>query len=135
VGWVIGSTPANTRPATTNRDAKLADAGAFGFRDVHPSGRGTVPTRAAGCLRVHAQLHPEPDAELPLARGSGIAGRTLRGSGLVNHLAFVLGVSSLPSLFGAQYQLGRIVAGSCGAVFVYVAMRRVELRTDVSVVA
>jgi hypothetical protein len=29
----------------------------------------------------------------------------------------------LTVLHGAQYQLGRIGAGSCGAVFVYVAMR------------
>jgi hypothetical protein len=47
---------------------------------------------------------------------------------LVNYLAVILGVSSLLSLFGAQYHLGRIVADICEAVFMYVAMRWVVFR-------
>ena len=47
---------------------------------------------------------------------------------VVNYLAFILGVTSVLAAVGVQYQLSRIVAGICEAVFVYCAMRWVVFR-------
>jgi len=47
---------------------------------------------------------------------------------VVNYLAFILGVTSVLSAFGVQYQLSRIVAGMCEAVYMYSAMRWVVFR-------
>ncbi len=41
---------------------------------------------------------------------------------VVNYLVFILGVSSVLAAVGVQYQLSRIVAGSCEAVYMYCAM-------------
>ncbi|WP_442791243.1 GtrA family protein [Mycobacterium sp. Aquia_216] len=46
----------------------------------------------------------------------------------VNYLAFILGVTSLLSAIGVQYQLSRVVAGMCEAVYMYSAMRWVVFR-------
>ena len=42
---------------------------------------------------------------------------------VVNYLALILGVTSVLSALGVQYQLSRIVAGTCEAVYMYCAMR------------
>ena len=47
---------------------------------------------------------------------------------VVNYLAFILGVSSGLVAIGVHYQLSRIVAGSCEAVYMYCAMRWVVFR-------
>lgn len=47
---------------------------------------------------------------------------------VVNYLAFILGVTTLLSAIGLQYQLSRIVAGMCEAVYMYSAMRWVVFR-------
>jgi putative flippase GtrA len=47
---------------------------------------------------------------------------------VVNYLAFILGVTSMLSAIGIQYQLSRIVAGGCEAVYMYSAMRWVVFR-------
>jgi putative flippase GtrA len=47
---------------------------------------------------------------------------------VVNYLAFILGVTSVLSAIGIQYQLSRIVAGACEAVYMYSAMRWVVFR-------
>lgn len=47
---------------------------------------------------------------------------------VVNYLAFILGVTSVLSALGVQYQLSRIVAGMCEAVYMYSAMRWVVFR-------
>jgi putative flippase GtrA len=47
---------------------------------------------------------------------------------VVNYLAFILGVTSGLSAIGVQYQLSRIVAGMCEAVYMYSAMRWVVFR-------
>jgi putative flippase GtrA len=47
---------------------------------------------------------------------------------VVNYLAFILGVTSLLSAMGVQYQLSRIAAGVCEAVYMYSAMRWVVFR-------
>ncbi|GKU37622.1 hypothetical protein NJB14197_49250 [Mycobacterium montefiorense] len=47
---------------------------------------------------------------------------------VVNYLAFILGVTSVLSAIGVQYQLSRIVAGMCEAVYMYSAMRWVVFR-------
>jgi putative flippase GtrA len=47
---------------------------------------------------------------------------------VVNYLAFILGVTTLLSAIGVQYQLSRIVAGMCEAVYMYSAMRWVVFR-------
>ena len=47
---------------------------------------------------------------------------------VVNYLAFILGVTTLLSALGLQYQLSRIVAGLCEAVYMYSAMRWVVFR-------
>jgi putative flippase GtrA len=47
---------------------------------------------------------------------------------VVNYLAFILGVSSGLAAVGVQYQLSRMVAGSCEAVYMYCAMRWVVFR-------
>ena len=47
---------------------------------------------------------------------------------VINYLVFILGVSSVLSAVGVQYQLSRIVAGLCEAVYMYCAMRWVVFR-------
>ncbi len=47
---------------------------------------------------------------------------------VVNYLAFILGVTSVLAAVGVHYQLSRIVAGVCEAVYVYCAMRWVVFR-------
>jgi putative flippase GtrA len=47
---------------------------------------------------------------------------------VVNYLAFILGVSTVLAAIGVQYQLSRIVAGICEAVYMYCAMRWVVFR-------
>jgi putative flippase GtrA len=49
---------------------------------------------------------------------------------VVNYLAFILGVGSGLSALGLEYQLARIVAGLCEAVWIYVAMRFLVFRPD-----
>lgn len=46
----------------------------------------------------------------------------------VNYLVFILGVTTLLSAIGVQYQVSRIVAGLCEAVYMYSAMRWVVFR-------
>jgi putative flippase GtrA len=47
---------------------------------------------------------------------------------VVNYLAFILGVTSVLAAIGVQYQLSRILAGICEAVYMYSAMRWVVFR-------
>jgi len=47
---------------------------------------------------------------------------------IVNYLVFILGVSTALSALGMQYQLSRIVAGTCEAVYMYCAMRWLVFR-------
>jgi putative flippase GtrA len=47
---------------------------------------------------------------------------------IVNYLVFILGVTSVLAAVGAQYQLSRIAAGVCEAVYMYCAMRWVVFR-------
>jgi putative flippase GtrA len=47
---------------------------------------------------------------------------------VVNYLAFILGVTSVLTAIAVQYQVSRIVAGVCEAVFMYCAMRWVVFR-------
>jgi hypothetical protein len=47
---------------------------------------------------------------------------------VVNYLAFILGVSSGLAAIGVHYQLSRLAAGSCEAVYMYCAMRWVVFR-------
>ena len=49
---------------------------------------------------------------------------------VVNYLAFILGVGSGLSALGLEYQLARVVAGLCEAVWIYVAMRFLVFRPD-----
>ncbi len=42
---------------------------------------------------------------------------------VVNYLAFILGLSSALTALGVQYQLSRLAAGICEAVYMYSAMR------------
>jgi putative flippase GtrA len=46
----------------------------------------------------------------------------------VNYLAFILGVSSVLAALGVEYQVARIVAGACEAVYMYSAMRWIVFR-------
>ena len=47
---------------------------------------------------------------------------------VVNYLAFILGVTSALAAIGVHYQLSRIAAGMCEAVYMYCAMRWVVFR-------
>jgi putative flippase GtrA len=47
---------------------------------------------------------------------------------VVNYLAFILGVTTVLAAVGVYYQLSRIVAGICEAVYMYCAMRWVVFR-------
>jgi putative flippase GtrA len=47
---------------------------------------------------------------------------------IVNYLVFILGVTSVLTAIGAHYQLSRIAAGICEAVYIYCAMRWVVFR-------
>jgi putative flippase GtrA len=49
---------------------------------------------------------------------------------VVNYLAFILGVGSGLAALGLEYQLARIVAGLCEAVWIYVALRFLVFRPD-----
>jgi putative flippase GtrA len=47
---------------------------------------------------------------------------------VVNYLAFILGVTSMLAAVGVHYQLSRVVAGICEAVYMYCAMRWLVFR-------
>jgi putative flippase GtrA len=47
---------------------------------------------------------------------------------VVNYLAFILGVTSVLAAIGVHYQLSRLAAGICEAVYMYSAMRWVVFR-------
>jgi putative flippase GtrA len=47
---------------------------------------------------------------------------------VVNYLAFILGVTTVFAAVGVHYQLSRVVAGICEAVYMYCAMRWVVFR-------
>jgi putative flippase GtrA len=47
---------------------------------------------------------------------------------VVNYLTFILGASSVLTAIGVHYQVSRIVAGVCEAVYMYCAMRWVVFR-------
>lgn len=47
---------------------------------------------------------------------------------VVNYLAFILGVTTALSAIGVQYQLSRLAAGICEAVYMYGAMRWLVFR-------
>jgi putative flippase GtrA len=47
---------------------------------------------------------------------------------VLNYLVFILGVTTLLSAIGVQYQVSRIVAGVCEAGYMYSAMRWVVFR-------
>ena len=47
---------------------------------------------------------------------------------VVNYLAFILGVTTALAAFGLQYQLSRLAAGTCEAVYMYSALRWVVFR-------
>ncbi|OBG27534.1 GtrA family protein [Mycobacterium sp. 852002-51057_SCH5723018] len=47
---------------------------------------------------------------------------------IVNYLVFILGLSSLLAAVGVQYQLARLAAGCCEAVYMYCAMRWLVFR-------
>lgn len=47
---------------------------------------------------------------------------------VVNYLAFILGVTTALTSIGVQYQLSRLAAGMCEAVYMYSAMRWVVFR-------
>lgn len=47
---------------------------------------------------------------------------------VVNYLAFILGLSTLLTAVGVEYQVARILAGGCEAVYMYCAMRWLVFR-------
>lgn len=47
---------------------------------------------------------------------------------VANYLAFILGLTSLLAAMGLHYQLSRIMAGICEAIYMYCAMRWVVFR-------
>lgn len=47
---------------------------------------------------------------------------------VVNYLAFILGTTSVLAALGVQYQVARLAAGLCEAVYMYTAMRWVVFR-------
>lgn len=47
---------------------------------------------------------------------------------VINYLVFILGVTSVLAAIGVHYQLSRLVAGICEAVYMYCAMRWVVFR-------
>ncbi|WP_421846102.1 GtrA family protein [Mycobacterium sp.] len=65
-------------------------------------------------FRSHAQVRPEV-----LVYTVAVA---------VNYLVFILGVSTVLTAVGLDYQVARIVAGGCEAVYMYSAMRWVVFR-------
>jgi putative flippase GtrA len=61
----------------------------------------------------------------------GLVGRQVTiyaGVVVVNYLAFILGVGSGLAALGLEYQLARIAAGLCEAIWIYVAMRFLVFR-------
>lgn|GEM_PF-944097 len=51
---------------------------------------------------------------------------------VLNYLLFILGVTSVLSALGVQYQLSRLIAGMCEAVYMYSAMRWLVFRPRAS---
>jgi putative flippase GtrA len=47
---------------------------------------------------------------------------------VINYLVFILGLTSVLAAIGVHYQLSRLVAGICEAVYMYCAMRWVVFR-------
>lgn len=47
---------------------------------------------------------------------------------VINYLAFILGVSTLLTAMGVEYQVARVLAGGCEAVYMYGALRWVVFR-------
>lgn len=47
---------------------------------------------------------------------------------VINYLAFILGVTTALAALGVQYQLSRLAAGICEAVYMYSAMRWLVFR-------
>ena len=47
---------------------------------------------------------------------------------IINYLVFILGVTSVLAAIGVHYQLSRLVAGICEAVYMYCAMRWLVFR-------
>ena len=47
---------------------------------------------------------------------------------VVNYLAWILGVGAGLATLGVSYQLARVIAGACEAVYMYVAMRWLVFR-------
>jgi putative flippase GtrA len=61
----------------------------------------------------------------------GLVGRQVTiyaGVVVVNYLAFILGVGSGLAALGLEYQLARIAAGLCEAIWIYLAMRFLVFR-------
>jgi putative flippase GtrA len=51
---------------------------------------------------------------------------------VLNYLLFILGMTSVLSAVGVQYQLSRVIAGICEAVYMYSAMRWLVFRPRAS---
>ncbi len=47
---------------------------------------------------------------------------------VVNYLAWILGVGAGLATLGVSYQLARVIAGACEAVYMYAAMRWLVFR-------
>jgi putative flippase GtrA len=65
-------------------------------------------------------------------RSHGLVGRQVAVYAAVvtvNYLAFILGVGSGLAALGLEYQLARLAAGACEAVWMYVAMRFLVFRS------
>lgn len=60
----------------------------------------------------------------PAGRQAGVYAAVIT----VNYLAWILGVGSGLAALGLNYQLARIMAGCCEAVYMYVAMRWIVFR-------
>jgi putative flippase GtrA len=61
----------------------------------------------------------------------GLVGRQVTiyaGVVMVNYLAFILGVGSGLAALGLEYQLARIAAGLCEAIWIYLALRFLVFR-------
>ena len=64
-------------------------------------------------------------------RSHGPVGRQIpvyAGVVVVNYLAWILGVGAGLAALGVSYQIARVIAGACEAVYMYVAMRWLVFR-------
>lgn len=108
----------------------VVNAGTFGLdlgivSLTHGVGGWPLPASVALGYAIAFSLSFALNRRFSFRSAAPVGFELLRYAGViaVNFLVILLGLTTLLSAAGVQYQLARIVAGACEAVFMYCAMR------------